>query len=78
MAKYGEPIDQYERYRTGAHGIGVFEKRNFASPTCIGCHGSHAALPPAVPIAAGGAACENRMARLQAPRPSRTPLEAKP
>ncbi|UCF40365.1 MAG: cytochrome c3 family protein [Gemmatimonadota bacterium] len=48
MAKYGEPIDQYERYRTGAHGIGVFEKRNFASPTCIGCHGSHAALPPAV------------------------------
>ncbi len=48
MAKYGEPTDQYERYRVGAHGVGVFEKRNFAAPTCIGCHGSHAALPPAV------------------------------
>lgn len=48
MAKYGEPTDQYEQYRAGAHGIAVFEKRNFAAPTCIGCHGSHAALPPAV------------------------------
>ena len=48
MAKYGEPTDQYERYRVGAHGMGVFERRNFAAPTCIGCHGSHAALPPAV------------------------------
>jgi hypothetical protein len=48
MAKYGEPTDQYERYREGAHGVAVFEKRNFAAPTCIGCHGSHAALPPAV------------------------------
>jgi predicted CXXCH cytochrome family protein len=48
MAKYGEPTDQYERYRAGAHGVGVFGKRNFAAPTCIGCHGSHAALPPAV------------------------------
>jgi hypothetical protein len=48
MAKYGEPTDQYERYREGAHGVAVFEQRNFAAPTCIGCHGSHAALPPAV------------------------------
>ncbi|NIN09965.1 MAG: hypothetical protein GTN62_00980 [Gemmatimonadales bacterium] len=48
MAKYGLPTDQSERYRAGAHGIAVFEKRNFAAPTCVGCHGSHAALPPAV------------------------------
>jgi hypothetical protein len=25
----------------------VFEEGNFAAPTCIGCHGSHSALPPA-------------------------------
>lgn len=48
MARYGEPTDQYEQYRHGAHGVAVFEKRNFAAPTCIGCHGSHAALPPSV------------------------------
>ena len=42
MAKYGLATDQYERYRAGAHGIGVFEEQNFAAPT------SHAALPPAV------------------------------
>jgi hypothetical protein len=48
MATYGEPTDQYERYRAGAHGKAVFEDRNFAAPTCIGCHGSHAALPPSV------------------------------
>ena len=48
MARYDIPTDQYEKYREGAHGVGVFEKHNFAAPTCIGCHGSHAALPPAV------------------------------
>ncbi len=48
MAKYGMPTDQLERFTVGAHGVAVFEKRNFAAPTCIGCHGSHAALPPAV------------------------------
>ena len=48
MARYDEPTDQFERYRWGAHGVAVFDERNFAAPTCIGCHGSHAALPPAV------------------------------
>ncbi len=48
MARYGIPTDQFDRYRAGAHGVGVFERQNFAAPTCIGCHGSHAALPPAV------------------------------
>lgn len=48
MGRYGIPTDQFELYRGGAHGVGVFEKHNYAAPTCIGCHGSHAALPPAV------------------------------
>ena len=48
MAKYGLPTDQLKRYRAGAHGIAVFEEQNYAAPTCIGCHGSHAALPPKV------------------------------
>jgi hypothetical protein len=48
MARYGEPTDQFEQYRAGAHGVALFEDRNFAAPTCIGCHGSHAALPPTV------------------------------
>jgi hypothetical protein len=47
MQKYGLPTDQFARYRAGAHGVAVFEQGNFAAPTCIGCHGSHAALPPA-------------------------------
>ncbi|MGD2134961.1 MAG: cytochrome c3 family protein [Gemmatimonadales bacterium] len=48
MGRYGLPTDQLRRYREGAHGEAVFERHNFASPTCIGCHGSHAALPPKV------------------------------
>jgi hypothetical protein len=28
--------------------VALFEHENFAAPSCIGCHGSHAALPPAV------------------------------
>ena len=48
MGKYGLPTDQLRRYRAGAHGIAVFDEQNYAAPTCIGCHGSHAALPPKV------------------------------
>jgi hypothetical protein len=48
MAKYDLPTDQLSLYKEGAHGRAIFETRNFAAPTCIGCHGSHAALPPAV------------------------------
>ena len=48
MQKYGLPTDQFAKYRAGAHGVAVFEQGNFAAPTCIGCHGSHAALPPAI------------------------------
>jgi hypothetical protein len=48
MANYGIPTSQFEEYRTSAHGQALFEEENFAAPSCIGCHGSHAALPPAV------------------------------
>lgn len=46
MQRYGLPTDQLALYREGAHGVAVFEDGNFAAPTCIGCHGSHSALPP--------------------------------
>ena len=48
MAKYGLATDQFTEYRRSAHGTGLFDDQNFASPTCTGCHGSHAALPPGV------------------------------
>ena len=48
MGKYGLAADQFAQYREGAHGVAVFRDRNFAAPTCTGCHGSHAALPPGV------------------------------
>ncbi len=48
MGRYGLPSDQLGRYRAGAHGVAVFTARNFAAPTCTGCHGSHAALPPGI------------------------------
>jgi hypothetical protein len=48
MAKYRLPTDQVERYRHSAHGVALYQDQNFAAPTCIGCHGSHAALPPSV------------------------------
>ena len=48
MAKYGIATDQYAEYRQSAHGVALFDEQNFASPTCMGCHGSHAALPPGV------------------------------
>jgi hypothetical protein len=48
MAKYGLATDQFDLYRASAHGVGLFERKNFASPSCVGCHGSHAAMPPRV------------------------------
>ncbi|NIR43347.1 MAG: hypothetical protein GWN99_05355 [Gemmatimonadetes bacterium] len=48
MAGYGLPTDQFDTYRSSAHGVALYEKHNFAAPTCVGCHGSHSALPPAV------------------------------
>lgn len=48
MAPYGIPSGQVAEHRHSAHGIALYEDQNFAAPTCIGCHGSHAALPPDV------------------------------
>jgi hypothetical protein len=48
MAKYGLPTDQVEQFRLSAHGVALFRDQNFAAPTCMGCHGSHSALPPTV------------------------------
>lgn len=48
MAPYGIPTGQVAEHRHSAHGVALYEDQNFAAPTCIGCHGSHAALPPGV------------------------------
>jgi len=48
MAPYGIPTGQVEAHRHSAHGVALYERENFAAPTCVGCHGSHAALPPNV------------------------------
>jgi hypothetical protein len=48
MAKYRLPTSQVEQFRRSAHGVALFRDQNFAAPTCMGCHGSHSALPPTV------------------------------
>jgi hypothetical protein len=48
MEPYGLGIGQLEEFRHSSHGRAIYEEDNFASPSCIGCHGSHAALPPDV------------------------------
>jgi hypothetical protein len=48
MSQYDLRTDQVARYRESTHGVEVFQNENFAAPTCVDCHGSHAALPPQV------------------------------
>ena len=48
MGRYGLGTDQYAQYRASEHGVALYERGNSAAPSCIGCHGSHAALPPGV------------------------------
>jgi hypothetical protein len=48
MAQYGISTEQVHRYMDSAHGVALFDKENFSAPTCVDCHGSHAALPPQV------------------------------
>lgn len=48
MAPYRIPTDQVDLFRRSAHGVALFDQQNFAAPTCVSCHGSHSALPPAV------------------------------
>lgn len=48
MTPYGLPTDQVRLYRESAHGMALFDREDFSAPTCVDCHGSHAALPPRV------------------------------
>jgi hypothetical protein len=48
MAKYGLPTDQVQQFNASAHGVALLRDQNFAAPTCLGCHGSHSALPPTI------------------------------
>ncbi len=48
MERYGVSNEVVEQYEESAHGVGLIEEQNFAAPSCIGCHGSHSALPPTV------------------------------
>ncbi len=45
MAKYGLRTDQFSRWEKSVHGK-AFKTGNPKAPTCIGCHGAHAATPP--------------------------------
>jgi hypothetical protein len=42
------PTDQVEQYKASVHGKALLEKNDLGAPACTGCHGSHAAMPPAV------------------------------
>jgi hypothetical protein len=44
MDRHGLGTDEFSEYMQSAHGTGLFERRNLASPSCISCHGSHSAL----------------------------------
>ena len=48
MGRYGLDTHQFEEFAASAHGRALYGDGNFAAPSCIGCHGSHAALPPDV------------------------------
>ena len=42
------PITQVAQYKASVHGKALLEKGDLGAPSCTGCHGSHAAMPPAV------------------------------
>lgn len=48
MGAYGISTEQVHLYMESAHGTALFDQENFSAPTCVDCHGSHAALPPQV------------------------------
>jgi len=45
----GEPMptSQVAEYKASVHGKALLEKDDLGAPACTGCHGSHAAMPPA-------------------------------
>ena len=42
------PTTQLAEYKASVHGKALLEKGDLGAPACTGCHGSHAAMPPAV------------------------------
>ena len=42
------PTNQVAQYKESVHGKALLVKGDLGAPTCTGCHGSHAAMPPAV------------------------------
>jgi predicted CXXCH cytochrome family protein len=42
------PTTQVAQYKVSVHGKALLEKGDLGAPACTGCHGSHAAMPPAV------------------------------
>ena len=42
------PTTQVAQYKASVHGKALLEKGDLGAPSCTGCHGSHAAMPPAV------------------------------
>jgi predicted CXXCH cytochrome family protein len=42
------PTNQLEQYKQSVHGKALLEKGDLGAPACNGCHGNHAAMPPAV------------------------------
>jgi hypothetical protein len=42
------PTTQVAEYKRSVHGKALLEKGDLGAPACTGCHGSHAAMPPAV------------------------------
>jgi len=42
------PTSQVAEYTASVHGKALLEKGDLGAPSCVGCHGSHAAMPPAV------------------------------
>ena len=42
------PTTQLAEYKQSVHGKALLEKGDLGAPACNGCHGNHAAMPPAV------------------------------
>ena len=42
------PVTQVAEYKSSVHGKALLEKGDLGAPSCTGCHGNHAAMPPAV------------------------------
>jgi predicted CXXCH cytochrome family protein len=42
------PTGMVAEYKASVHGKALLEKGDLGAPACTGCHGSHAAMPPAV------------------------------